>query len=75
MASALTGVKMLKILTDHGCTVLRQKGSHVRVQSGACHTTVPVHAGETLPAGTVRAIERDLERCLGKKWLRKAMSR
>ena len=48
---------------------LRQQGSHVRVQCDTCHTTVPVHAGETLPAGTLRKIERDLEPCLGRKWL------
>jgi predicted RNA binding protein YcfA (HicA-like mRNA interferase family) len=66
---------MLNILTEHGCAVIRQKGSHVRVQCGTCHTTVPVHSGETLPIGTVRAIERDLEPCLGRKWLRKALGR
>jgi hypothetical protein len=33
--------------------------------------TVPVHAGEDLKPGTLRAIERDLEPCLGEHWLRK----
>ena len=55
-----------------GCKELRQKGSHVRVQCGTCSTTVPVHAGEDLGPGLLRAIERDLERCLGKGWLRRA---
>ena len=32
-------------------------------------TTVPQHAGD-IPAGTLRAIERDLEVALGKGWLR-----
>jgi len=32
---------------------------------------VPVHAGEDLKPGTLRAIERDLEPCLGEHWLRK----
>ena len=36
-----------------------------------CRTTVPVHAGEDLKPGTLRAIERDLEPCLGEHWLRK----
>jgi predicted RNA binding protein YcfA (HicA-like mRNA interferase family) len=41
----------------------------VRVRCGRCQTTVPVHADEDLPPGTLRAIERDLEPCLGRKWL------
>jgi predicted RNA binding protein YcfA (HicA-like mRNA interferase family) len=53
-----------------GCTQVRQRGSHVRVRCGRCLTTVPVHAGEDLRTGTLRAIERDLEPCLGKGWLR-----
>jgi predicted RNA binding protein YcfA (HicA-like mRNA interferase family) len=32
-------------------------------------TTVPQHSGD-IPAGTLRAIERDLEPALGKGWLR-----
>jgi hypothetical protein len=32
-------------------------------------TTVPQHTGD-IPAGTLRAIERDLEPALGKGWLR-----
>jgi hypothetical protein len=32
-------------------------------------TTVSQHAGD-IPAGTLRAIERDLEPALGKGWLR-----
>jgi predicted RNA binding protein YcfA (HicA-like mRNA interferase family) len=31
--------------------------------------TVPIHKGEDIPRGTLRAIERDLEPCLGKGWL------
>jgi predicted RNA binding protein YcfA (HicA-like mRNA interferase family) len=51
-----------------GCEVVRQRGSHVRMRCGECSTTVPVHRGEDLPPGTLRAIERDLEPCLGKRW-------
>jgi hypothetical protein len=39
------------------------------VQCGLCVTTVPVHSGEKLGKGLLRAIERDLEPCLGKGWL------
>lgn len=65
-----TGKALLRILRSLGCVELRQEGSHVRVQCGKCHTTIPVHAGETLPAGTLRKIERDLEPCLGRGWLK-----
>jgi predicted RNA binding protein YcfA (HicA-like mRNA interferase family) len=34
-----------------------------------CVTTVPVHAGETLPPGTLAAVKRDLAPCLGKDWV------
>jgi hypothetical protein len=34
-----------------------------------CFSTVPIHKGEDIPRGTLRAIEHDLEPCLGKGWL------
>jgi predicted RNA binding protein YcfA (HicA-like mRNA interferase family) len=72
----LTGRQLLRYLTgDPGCRLVRQRGSHVRVQCGNCYTTVPVHVGEDLGPGLVRAIERDLEPCLGKGWLRRARIR
>ena len=69
MHRALTGRALLRILRSLGCVEVRQQGSHVRVRCGDCVTTVPVHAGETLGTGLLRAIERDLEPCLGKGWL------
>ena len=61
-----------------GGVMVRQVGSHRRyvvaftddteVESKAA-TTVPQHASD-IPAGTLRAIERDLEVALGKGWLR-----
>ncbi len=33
-------------------------------------TTVAVHGASDIPAGTLRAIERDLEPVFGKGWLR-----
>ncbi|MBI3770405.1 MAG: type II toxin-antitoxin system HicA family toxin [Deltaproteobacteria bacterium] len=65
----VTGRRLLAMLRRLGCEVVRQQGSHVRVRCGRCVTTVPVHAGEDLGPGLVRAIERDLELCLGKGWL------
>ena len=67
----MTGKDLLRGLAREGCTVIRQRGSHVRVSCGRCVTTVPVHAGEDLPPGTLRKIERDLEPCLGERWLRR----
>ncbi len=62
---------LLKRLKSLGCIELRKKGSHVRVRCGKCFTTVPVHAGEDLRPGLLSAIERDVEECLGKGWLKK----
>lgn len=66
----MTGSELIRLLRRHGCEVIRQRGSHVRMRCGRCQTTVPVHVGADLPPGTLRAIERDLEPCLGRKWLR-----
>ena len=60
----MTGKRLLSDLRKYGCLEARRKGSHVRVRCGKCETTV-VHAGEHLPPGTLRAIRRDLEPCLG----------
>lgn len=57
------------MLRGLGCQIIRQRGSHVRVECGRCKTSIPVHRGEDLGAGLLRAIERDLEPCLGKRWL------
>ena len=65
----MTGAGLLRILRKHGCVEVRRRGSHVRVRCGDRMTTVPVHSGEDLGPGLLRAIERDLEDCLGKGWL------
>ena len=59
---------MLKSL---GCVEVRQRGSHVLVRCGGCTAVVPVHSGEDVKPGTLRAIERQLEPCLGKGWLKR----
>jgi predicted RNA binding protein YcfA (HicA-like mRNA interferase family) len=61
-----------RILASKGCFEIRQKGSHLRVECGSCVTTIPVHAGEDLGPGLLRRIERDLEPCLGRGWLKKS---
>ena len=61
-----------------GGVMARQAGSHRRyvvtyTDAGGAEakvaTTVSQHAGD-IPAGTLRAIERDLEPAPGKEWLR-----
>jgi predicted RNA binding protein YcfA (HicA-like mRNA interferase family) len=69
MARQLSGKQLLKLLLKLGCEKVCQKGSHVRLRCDQCTTTVPVHAGESLPTGTLRQIAKDLEPCLGKGWL------
>lgn len=63
--------ELRRILAAKSCVEVRQKGSHLRVECGSCVTTIPVHSGEELGPGLLRRIERDLEPCLGKGWLRK----
>lgn len=62
--------ELRQLLKRHACLEVRQKGSHIRIQCGECVTTVPVHAGEDLGKGLLAQIERDLEKCLGKGWLK-----
>jgi predicted RNA binding protein YcfA (HicA-like mRNA interferase family) len=65
----VTSAEVRRILRQLGCIEIRQRGSHLRVQCGSCFSTIPIHKGEDVPRGTLRAIERDLEPCLGKGWL------
>jgi len=51
---------------DRGCIEVRQKGSHLVVSCGKCQTVIPVHPGEDIGPGLLRAIERQLAPCLGK---------
>ena len=67
----MTAKDLRRILRSLGCIETRQHGSHLRVECGRCVTTVPVHAGEDIGAGLLRRIERAMEPCLGKRWLKK----
>ncbi len=68
----MTAGEVISRLVAHGCREVRQSGSHRRFESGSghCKTTVPDHGRKQLGRGLVRAIERDMEHCLGKGWLR-----
>jgi len=72
----VTARELIAILHALGAVEVRKgRGSHVRFRVGTCSTTVPVHAGEDLRIGTLRAIERQLEPCLGERWLRRYLER
>lgn len=52
-----------------GGVMVRQTGSHRRYAAGNCVTTVPQHGSRDIPAGTLHAIEKDMEPHFGKGWL------
>jgi predicted RNA binding protein YcfA (HicA-like mRNA interferase family) len=62
--------ELRQILKSRGCVEVRQSGSHLFVQCAKCTTVVPVHPSEDIRPGTLRAIEKQLEACLGKGWLK-----
>jgi predicted RNA binding protein YcfA (HicA-like mRNA interferase family) len=67
----MTGREVLRRVERLGCSVLRQRGSHVIVRCpGGCQTVIPIHRGQDIPIGTLRSIERALTPCLGEGWLR-----
>lgn len=66
----MTGKALLRRLRRR-CRVVRQEGSHVFIRCDGCATVVPVHGAREIARGTLRAIERELEPCLGRKWLRR----
>jgi len=57
----LTAAELVRVLERGGWKVVRQKGSHRRLENPEKPrnaVTVAVHAGRDLPEGTVRAILR-----------------
>ena len=68
--SFVTAREVLQRIKAKGGVIVRQRGWHVRVQTGRCFATVPDHGARDVPPGTLRSIERQLEPCLGKGWLR-----
>ena len=56
--SQISGLEFIKILCKHGFVVVRQKGSHIRLEmntiAGTIKITVPNH--ETLKKGTLHHI-------------------
>ena len=59
---ALTGNEVINVLKKVGFQVMRQKGSHVRMQhEDGRVVTIPVHAVKTIGRGLLRKILRDAE--------------
>jgi predicted RNA binding protein YcfA (HicA-like mRNA interferase family) len=57
----LKGKELIRILEREGFQAVRTKGSHIFLKHPDGRATVPVHAGETLGPGLLRAILRDVE--------------
>jgi predicted RNA binding protein YcfA (HicA-like mRNA interferase family) len=67
----MTARLLVKKMKSLGCAELRQRGSHIIMRHpDGCQTVVAMHSGD-MPVGTLRAIERHMEPCLGKGWLRR----
>lgn len=56
----VTGDRLLRALKRAGWIELRAKGSHVRLTKGDRFTSIAVHAGKTIPPGTLKAILEDV---------------
>ena len=58
----LKGKEVIRILERSGFRIIRTKGSHVFLRhADGRATVVPVHSGETIGPGLLRAILRDVE--------------
>ena len=58
----LKGKELIRILEKLGFDVVRSRGSHFLLRhADGRTTTVPVHTGEILGPGLLRAILRDIE--------------
>ena len=55
----ISGKEMLKRYKKAGWIVLRQKGSHVQVQKGSAHQTIPLH--KELRKGAEKDLLKKLE--------------
>jgi len=60
MLPVINGKDLVTFLKTLDFTIIRQKGSHVRMKSDdGRYTTVPVHSGEEIPKGLLRKIIRE----------------
>jgi len=63
MLPVIKGKDLVALLETLGFTVIRQRGSHVRMKSDdGRYTSVPVHSSEDIPKGLLwKIIHEDLE--------------
>lgn len=59
----ISGKKLLKLLLKNGFVKIRQKGSHVFIESNdsSVGTVIPIHGNEDLSKGLLKSILNDLE--------------
>jgi predicted RNA binding protein YcfA (HicA-like mRNA interferase family) len=66
-------IEQAKCGNAKACQAVRQEGSHIRFECNCnqqtCKTSVPDHGTKDLGRGLLHSIERDLEPCLGERWL------
>jgi predicted RNA binding protein YcfA (HicA-like mRNA interferase family) len=55
----VAGDRLVRALQRVGWVVVRQRGSHCRLQKGDIFVSVPVHRGRALPNGTLAGILSD----------------
>ncbi|MBV8298109.1 MAG: type II toxin-antitoxin system HicA family toxin [Candidatus Eremiobacteraeota bacterium] len=55
----VTGDRLIRALKRHGWTVLRQRGSHIRLRRGDRTISVSAHAKQDVPVGTLASILDD----------------
>ena len=59
--SPIRGADLITILKKQGFSIVRQKGSHVRLEhADGRKTSVPVHRGEQVGKGLLRKILHDV---------------
>ncbi len=59
---AVSGKKMVKILSMRGFQVVRQRSSHIQMKdSKGRFVTIPIHAGKDVSVGITLKILRDAE--------------
>jgi predicted RNA binding protein YcfA (HicA-like mRNA interferase family) len=56
----VTADQLLRALRSAGWIEVRRRGSHARLERGDRRTSVAVHAGRTIPPGTLKAILDDV---------------
>jgi predicted RNA binding protein YcfA (HicA-like mRNA interferase family) len=57
----VNGARLIAALQRAGWTVVRRRGSHVRLKRGAGSISVPAHGGRAVPIGTLAAILSDAD--------------